>query len=43
MLINNPWGESNEKGLHAADGDNGDVEIVGVEKFENSDVDMVPH
>lgn len=42
MLINNPWGESNEKGLKAADVDNNDVEIVGVETFENGDVDMVP-
>ena len=42
MLINNPWGESNEKGLKAADADNDDVEIVGVETFENGDVDMVP-
>ncbi len=42
MLINNPWGESNEKGLKAADKTNNDVEIVGVEKFENGDVDMVP-
>jgi branched-chain amino acid transport system substrate-binding protein len=42
MLINNPWGESNEKGLHAADPNNPAIEIVGVEKFENNDVDMVP-
>lgn len=42
MLINNPWGESNEKGLVAADKDNANVEIVGIEKFENADVDMVP-
>jgi branched-chain amino acid transport system substrate-binding protein len=42
MLINNPWGESNEKGLVAADKDNSVVEIVGIEKFESSDVDMVP-
>ena len=41
MLINNPWGESNERGLKAADKDNKDVEIVGVETFENGDVDMV--
>ncbi len=41
MLINNPWGESNEKGLKAADAENDDVEIVGVETFENGDVDMV--
>ena len=42
MLINNPWGESNEKGLLAADKDNAAVEIVGTEKFENNDVDMTP-
>lgn len=42
MLINNPWGESNEKGLKAADAENDAIEIVGVEKFENNDVDMVP-
>lgn len=42
MLINNPWGESNEKGLVAADKDNASIEIVGIEKFENNDVDMVP-
>ncbi len=42
MLINNPWGESNQKGLVAADKKNGNIEIVGIEKFENLDVDMVP-
>ena len=42
MLINNPWGESNERGLTAADEANDDVEIVGVETFEGNDVDMVP-
>lgn len=42
MLINNPWGESNEKGLVAADEENDAVEIVGIEKFEGSDVDMTP-
>ena len=42
MLINNPWGESNEKGLVAADKDNAAVEIAGIEKFENADVDMTP-
>lgn len=41
MLINNPWGESNEKGLHAASKVEG-VEIVGIEKFEGKDVDVVP-
>jgi branched-chain amino acid transport system substrate-binding protein len=42
MLINNPWGESNEAGLEQADEQNGSVEIVGTEKFENADVDMTP-
>jgi branched-chain amino acid transport system substrate-binding protein len=42
ILINNPWGESNEKGLKAAAKDNKGIEIVGVEKFENNDVDLVP-
>ncbi len=42
ILINNPWGESNEKGLKAADENNPNIEIVGIEKFENNDVDLVP-
>ncbi|MFV0243719.1 MAG: ABC transporter substrate-binding protein [Qingshengfaniella sp.] len=42
MLINNPWGESNQHGLVAADEANDTVEIVGIEKFENADVDMTP-
>lgn len=42
MLINNPWGESNERGLTAADDANDAVEIVGIETFENADVDMTP-
>jgi branched-chain amino acid transport system substrate-binding protein len=42
MLINNPWGESNERGLKEADKTNNDLEIVGVETYESSDVDMVP-
>lgn len=42
MLINNPWGQGNEKGLQAAAKADPSVEIVGVEKFENADVDMVP-
>ena len=42
MLINNPWGQSNEQGLIAADKTNDALEIVGIEKFENADVDMVP-
>ncbi|MGE0752695.1 MAG: ABC transporter substrate-binding protein [Variibacter sp.] len=42
ILINNPWGESNEKGLKAAVQDNKGIAIVGAEKFENNDVDLVP-
>jgi branched-chain amino acid transport system substrate-binding protein len=41
MLINNPWGESNEKGLKAALAA-ANVPMAGVEKFEGNDVDMVP-
>ncbi|HEV2550864.1 MAG TPA: ABC transporter substrate-binding protein [Stellaceae bacterium] len=41
MLVNNPWGESNEKGLTAAAKERG-IELAGVEKFEDNDVDMVP-
>jgi branched-chain amino acid transport system substrate-binding protein len=41
MLINNPWGESNQKGLVEADKADPGVEIVGVGKFESNDVDMV--
>ena len=42
MLINNPWGQGNEKGLVAASKADPSVEIAGVEKYENNDVDMVP-
>ena len=42
MLINNPWGQGNEKGLQAASKADPSVEIAGVEKYENADVDMVP-
>jgi branched-chain amino acid transport system substrate-binding protein len=41
MLINNPWGESNEKGLTAAIAA-AKIETAGIEKFEANDVDMVP-
>ncbi|TFY98505.1 ABC transporter substrate-binding protein [Ramlibacter rhizophilus] len=41
ILVNNPWGESNEKGLRAAMAAKG-VTPAGVEKFEANDVDMVP-
>ena len=42
ILVNNPWGESNEKGLAEAIKSRTGMEIVGAEKFENNDVDMVP-
>jgi branched-chain amino acid transport system substrate-binding protein len=42
MLINNPWGQSNEQGLVAASKTDSGVGIAGIEKFENNDVDMVP-
>ena len=41
ILINNPWGESNEKGLKAALAAKG-IETAGIEKFESGDVDVVP-
>ena len=41
ILVNNPWGESNEKGLKAAMSAKG-VTAAGVEKFEANDLDMVP-
>lgn len=41
ILVNNPWGESNEKGLRAALQEKG-LAPVGVEKFEGNDVDVVP-
>jgi branched-chain amino acid transport system substrate-binding protein len=41
ILINNPWGESNEKGLKSAlEAKN--LPFAGVEKFETGDVDVVP-
>ena len=41
ILINNPWGESNEKGLKAALSAKS-MPFAGVEKFETNDVDVVP-
>ncbi|NUU04360.1 ABC transporter substrate-binding protein [Herbaspirillum robiniae] len=41
ILVNNPWGESNEKGIVAALAEKG-LKPAGVEKFEASDVDIVP-
>jgi len=40
ILVNNPWGESNEHGLKAAMKAAG-IEPAGVEKFEPNDVDVV--
>jgi len=42
MLINNPWGESNEKGLNAAVAES-KIGMAGSEKFEERDLDMTPH
>jgi branched-chain amino acid transport system substrate-binding protein len=41
LLINNPWGESNEKGLTEAITAM-QLSAAGVEKFEPHDLDMVP-
>src|SRR5258706_1771328 len=41
MLINNPWGESNEKGLKAALGAK-TLPFAGVAEFETNDIDVVP-
>src|SRR3954465_14874564 len=41
ILVNNPWGESNEKGLSAALADK-KMKPAGIEKFEGNDVDVVP-
>ena len=41
IVVNNPWGESNPKGLVAALNAAG-VKAAGVEKFEPNDVDVTP-
>ena len=41
VMINNPWGESNEKGLIAALTAK-NMKPVGSEKFEPNDIDLVP-
>jgi branched-chain amino acid transport system substrate-binding protein len=41
ILVNNPWGESNEKGLSAALAAK-NMKAAGIEKFEGNDVDVVP-
>lgn len=41
ILVNNPWGESNEKGLSVALAA-ANMKPAGIEKFEANDVDVVP-
>jgi len=41
ILINNPWGESNEKGLMKAL-EKRNMEPAGIEKFESTDIDVTP-
>ena len=41
ILINNPWGESNEKGLKEALAEK-NMPYAGIEKFQDADVDVVP-
>ena len=41
ILVNNPWGQSNEEGLKAAMQAKG-ITPAGIEKFEGNDVDVVP-
>ena len=41
ILVNNPWGESNEHGLKDAMKEAG-IEPAGIEKFEGNDIDVVP-
>src|SRR3954466_7317742 len=41
ILVNNPWGESNAKGLSAALAEK-KMKPAGIEKFEGNDVDVVP-
>jgi branched-chain amino acid transport system substrate-binding protein len=41
ILINNPWGESNEKGLKEALAEK-NLPYAGIEKFQDADVDVVP-
>ncbi|MEO5701651.1 MAG: ABC transporter substrate-binding protein [Casimicrobiaceae bacterium] len=41
IVVNNPWGESNQKGLLAALSDK-NMKAAGVEKFEPNDVDVTP-
>ncbi len=42
ILINNPWGESNEKGLQEPRSPTRSMPYAGIEKFQTADVDVVP-
>ena len=42
LLVNNPWGASNEAGLADAVKRHAGMQIAGIEKFEAADVDMTP-
>lgn len=41
IMLNNPWGQSNQKGLTAALATAG-LPLAGAERFEHSDVDVTP-
>ena len=41
ILVNNPWGESNEQGLKAAL-TAANMKYAGIEKFEGNELDVVP-
>ncbi len=41
ILVNNPWGESNEQGLKAALTAS-NMKYAGIEKFEGNELDVVP-
>ena len=41
ILINNPWGKSNERGLKEALAEK-NMPYAGIEKFQDADVDVVP-
>ncbi|MEG3753399.1 ABC transporter substrate-binding protein [Psychromonas arctica] len=41
ILINNPWGESNEKGLKQSLASRG-IEYTVIERIESSDLDVIP-
>ncbi len=41
LLVNNPWGESNQKGLEKAS-QQLNIPLVGIEKYESTETDMTP-